>query len=208
MYNVTGKRITRNTQKKVERVFVGTLFTLLLLWYMCIGFSLELNCIALDRNQTRVESDNSKVKVSYINKDDRIYLDDTTSIEGDSVDEYIHVPEGAGTYIIHSEGKTLMTSEVVNSSLLDMGTPFMVIDWAVFILIAIFTVFKVFKKYIMTAIIMFTSSLSYIVLNFYITKMFSSEFPLIIVISARFVLLVGYSLVNMVLEKRNLKIKK
>lgn len=208
MYNVMGKSITREAQKKVEHIFVGTLFTLLFLWYMCIGFSLELNCIALDRNQTRVESDNSKIKVSYINKDDKIYLEDTTNIDGDSVDEYVRVPEGVGTYIIYSEGLTLMTSEVLESSLLDMGTPFMVIDWAVFIFIAIFTVFKVFKKYMMVAVTVFTSSLSYIVLNFYITKMFSSEFPLIIVISARFALLIGYSLVKMVLEKRTSKIKK
>lgn len=60
----------------------------------------------------------------------------------------------------------------------------------------------------MVAITVFTSSLSYIVLNFYITKMFSSEFPLTIVISARFALLIGYSLVKMVLEKRTSKIKK
>lgn len=207
MYTILGRKVTRETQRKIESIYIYILVILILLWYICIGFTLELNCIALDRNATNVSLDKEKVKVSHINKDDKIYLENTESIEGSKISEYVSVPYGVGTYVIESKGKLLMTSEVTKSELMDMGMPFIVIDCVVYVLTIIMVISKRFRNFTALSVSIFTSILSYIILNFYITKMFDCKFSLFIVIFVRFLIVSIIYLTIKVYYIRKRKIK-
>ena len=69
-----------------------------------------------------------------------------------------------------------------------MGMPFIVIDCVVYVLTIIMVISKRFRNFTALSVSIFTSILSYIILNFYITKMFDCKFSLFIVIFVRFLI--------------------
>lgn len=164
---ITRYRVDRKVQVKVEKIYISILVGLLAVWSICLGFRLELNCIALDRNASRIESDTSKIKVSHINKDNKIYLDDTTDIDGDSVSEYAHVPEGVGTYVTYVDGKTVMTVEVSSSELFAMGGLFLMVEWVLFLILFILFCIRYYHGWVLWLLIVSNTILAFIIYSYW-----------------------------------------
>lgn len=191
-------KVNTVVRKRVFNTFIISLSCLCFLWYVLSGLELQFESDILVRNAEMVEKDDEAIKVEHINQDNKIYLEDTTSVEGSQVKQYVHVPQKEGTYFI--KDKKYMSVELTKDESRDMGTKFFILDWAVFFILLLLR--RQYKESKIVRILFFVifwvfSTFSLVVISYWFKYILKSDIdPAIVIVSRFFITSITMSGIN------------
>ena len=103
------KSVKRSTQNKITTIVAWVIAILLYVYWCILAVSLLYQSSLIAYNTDKVLTDDGRVTVEHINKDGRLYLEDTSKVSGDDITEYIRTAVGSGVYYI-SDNK--MSAEI------------------------------------------------------------------------------------------------
>lgn len=124
-------KVKKETSVKFFSIMVSLLVLLSFIWWFLTSLQTQLNCFIVVNNTSLVMEDNTKVKVDYINKDNTLYLDDTSKIDGDTIDEYIATTKGTGTYYIPDNK---MSRELTWNESIEIGKSWMILTVSIYLI--------------------------------------------------------------------------
>ena len=94
------KPVQRTIQNKVTAIVACVIATLLYAYWGILAISLLYQSSIIATNTDKVLSDSSRAAVEHIDKDGDLYLEDTSKVDKDSIEEYIRTAVGSGVYYI------------------------------------------------------------------------------------------------------------
>ena len=181
---------------KIRRIFFVTLCLLIVVCWFLSGINTQYRCVIIVRNTEYVLTDNTKLCIEYINSNNKIFLEDGSSVEGYSVDEYIPVVDGTGIYYIPDN---LMTRELNQSESIGLGRLFTVLCISVFILIHIVS-WKIKKYKLIIVVWLFMCIFIWIIVSYWFENILLSSFPVGIIV---FICFVEYIIYNIIMHSKN-----
>lgn len=132
-------KISRKKQDRFFNIAILILCILIIAYWLLSGIQLQLNSVIIHNNTELVTKDKTKVKVEHINEEGRLYLEDTTIVEDNEVEEYVRTEIGSGTYYL-SNG--VMSAEITKQDALNMAMKFFALDITVFLIFVLLMVWK------------------------------------------------------------------
>ena len=121
--------------------------------------------------------DTSKIKVEHINEDGTVFLEDTTSVEDDTISEYITVKQETGTYYIPNN---MMTRELTADESFDLGQRFIFLSILVYLVFQLLGVNAKGKKSFTILLILgelLAAFFASVVLTYFLDNIVESKFP-------------------------------
>ena len=94
------KPVQRTIQNRVTAVVACVIAILLYAYWGILAISLLYQSSVIATNTDKVLSDSSRVAVEHIDKDGDLYLEDTSKVDKDNIEEYIRTAVGSGVYYI------------------------------------------------------------------------------------------------------------
>ena len=189
---VRNSRIKGTDKIKVSKIFFIIVCLGIVACWTISGLVTQYRCAIVVRNSKYVLSDSSKLAIDYINSNDKIFLEDTSSIDGDSIDEYIPVVKGTGTYYIPDN---LMTRELSSGESAGFGRVYSILCVVVFVLIHI-VLWKIHKHRLFTVFMwVLMSMVMWVVLSYWVESVLLSSFPVGIIVVIGIAEFTVYSLI-------------
>ena len=111
-------KVKSEVQRKIFWFFVISLVVLTYMWYALTAIQDRINCQIVVVNTNKIINDNRFFKVEHIDREDTLYLEDTTKVNDSEVKEYASIKSGSGTY--YMKGKGVMGRELTKSEELDL----------------------------------------------------------------------------------------
>lgn len=182
-------KVSKENQGKIFRALVTILVVLMYIWWITVSLQTQLNSYIITNNTELVYKDNTKVKVDHINEDNTLYLDDTTKIEGDQVDEYIMTARGTGTYYIPDNK---MSRELSWKESIDVGEDWIVLTVSVYIIGILLTINCKGSKWRSIGVVVlefFVSILTMVVGEYYVSNILQKNIPIQEIVLVVYVLL-------------------
>lgn len=171
-------KVSKANQARIFKTLVTFLVVLVYVWWIAISLQTQLNCYIITNNTELVYRDDSKIKVEHINEDNTLYLDDTTKVEGDQVDEYIMTVRGTGTYYIPDNK---MSRELSWEESLDVGEAWIVLTVSVYIIGILLTINCKGSKWKSIGVVVlefFVSILTIVVGEYYVSNILQKNIPI------------------------------
>lgn len=182
-------KVSKENQGKIFRALVTILVVLMYIWWITVSLQTQLNSYIITNNTELVYKDDTKVKVDHINEDNTLYLDDTTKVEGDQVDEYIMTVRGTGTYYIPDNK---MSRELSWEESIDVGEAWIVLTISVYIIGILLTInCKGFKWRSIGVVVLefFVSILTIVVGEYYVSNILQKNIPIQEIVLVVYILL-------------------
>lgn len=182
-------KVSKENQGKIFKALVTILVVLMYIWWITVSLQTQLNSYIITNNTELVYKDDTKVKVDHINKDNTLYLDDTTKIEGDQVDEYIMTVKGTGTYYIPDNK---MSRELSWKESIDVGEAWIVLTVSVYIIGILLTINCKGSKWRSIGVVVlefFVSILTMVVGEYYVSNILQKNIPIQEIVLVVYVLL-------------------
>lgn len=178
-------KVSKKNQSRIFNFFISGICILIGLYWLLCGFTLQINSAIISYNTEKVLNDESKIKVSHINENNKVFLEDGTRLEDSEIQEYIKVKSGSGTYYI-PEG--MMTIEITKKDARELGTSFILMNIVVFIMFICLSVWKHSKLGISIEILVYfiVTFISSVVLKFWCVEIYKTSFPIQWVLYCRF----------------------
>lgn len=182
-------KVSKANQARIFKTLVTFLVVLVYVWWIAISLQTQLNCYIITNNTELVYRDDSKIKVEHINEDNTLYLDDTTKVEGDQVDEYIMTVRGTGTYYIPDNK---MSRELSWEESIDVGEAWIVLTISVYIIGILLTINCKGSKWRSIGVVVlefFVSILTIVVGEYYVSNILQKNIPIQEIVLVVYVLL-------------------
>lgn len=182
-------KVSKENQGKIFRALVTILVVLMYIWWITVSLQTQLNSYIITNNTELVYKDDTKVKVDHINEDNTLYLDDTTKVEGDQVDEYIMTVRGTGTYYIPDNK---MSRELSWEESLDVGEAWIVLTVSVYIIGILLTINCKGSKWKSIGVVVlefFVSILTIVVGEYYVSNILQKNISIQEVVLVVYILL-------------------
>lgn len=182
-------KVSKENQGKIFRALVTILVVLMYIWWITVSLQTQLNSYIITNNTELVYKDDTKVKVDHINEDNTLYLDDTTKVEGDQVDEYIMTVRGTGTYYIPDNK---MSRELSWEESIDVGEAWIVLTVSVYIIGILLTINCKGSKWKSIGVVVlefFVSILTIVVGEYYVSNILQKNIPIQEVVLVVYILL-------------------
>lgn len=182
-------KVSKENQGKIFRALVTILVVLMYIWWITVSLQTQLNSYIITNNTELVYKDDTKVKVDHINEDNTLYLDDTTKVEGDQVDEYIMTVKGTGTYYIPDNK---MSRELSWEESIDVGEAWIVLTISVYIIGILLTINCKGSKWRSIGVVVlefFVSILTIVVGEYYVSNILQKNIPIQEIVLVVYVLL-------------------
>lgn len=123
--SVIKNSITRVFSLKLFRLLIYLLCILTFVWWVLSGIVLMSNTMVLLKNSQLVSEDTSAIRVLNITEKGTLHLENTETIQGTTIKEYIRTCTGIDTYYI-PEGK--MSASLTLSDSVNLGIGFCLIE--------------------------------------------------------------------------------
>ena len=176
-------KLNREKQKKLLATMIGTLSTLIYVWYLLLGAELWVNTAIIESNTKYVAEDSNAILVEHINEDGDLYLSDMSKVKGSDVDTYVRTQIGSGVYYL---GDNRMSAEITREDALRLGKKAIIVDWVVFIMvIALLLSYKKKWFYVLAVVQLVFDLLLY---KYYLLTLVMSAFPVSWCLMGRFLL--------------------
>lgn len=182
-------KVSKANQARIFKTLVTFLVVLVYVWWIAISLQTQLNCYIITNNTELVYRDDSKIKVEHINEDNTLYLDDTTKVEEDQVDEYIMTVRGTGTYYIPDNK---MSRELSWEESIDVGEAWIVLTISVYIigiLLAINCKGSKWRSIGVVVLEFFVSILTIVVGEYYVSNILQKNIPIQEIVLVVYILL-------------------
>lgn len=182
-------KVSKENQGKIFRALITILVVLMYIWWITVSLQTQLNSYIITNNTELVYKDGTKVKVDHINEDNTLYLDDTTKVEGDQVDEYIMTVRGTGTYYIPDNK---MSRELSWEESIDVGEAWIVLTISVYITGILLTINCKGSKWRSIGVVVlefFVSILTIVVGEYYVSNILQKNIPIQEVVLVVYILL-------------------
>lgn len=182
-------KVSKANQARIFKTLVTFLVVLVYVWWIAISLQTQLNCYIITNNTELVYRDDSKIKVEHINEDNTLYLDDTTKVDGDQVDEYIMTARGTGTYYIPDNK---MSRELSWEESIDVGEAWIVLTISVYIIGILLTINCKGSKWRSIGVVVlefFVSILTIVVGEYYVSNILQKNIPIQEIVLVVYVLL-------------------
>lgn len=182
-------KVSKENQGKIFRALVTILVVLMYIWWITVSLQTQLNSYIITNNTELVYKDDTKVKVDHINEDNTLYLDDTTKVEGDQVDEYIMTVRGTGTYYIPDNK---MSRELSWEESIDVGEAWIVLTISVYIIGILLTINCKGSKWRSIGVVVlefFVSILTIVVGEYYVSNILQKNIPIQEIVLVVYILL-------------------
>lgn len=182
-------KVSKANQVRIFKTLVTFLVVLVYVWWIAISLQTQLNCYIITNNTELVYRDDSKIKVEHINEDNTLYLDDTTKVEGDQVDEYIMTVRGTGTYYIPDNK---MSRELSWEESIDVGEAWIVLTVSVYIIGILLTINCKGSKWKSIGVVVlefFVSILTIVVGEYYVSNILQKNIPIQEIVLVVYILL-------------------
>lgn len=182
-------KVSKENQGKIFRSLVTILVVLMYIWWITVSLQTQLNSYIITNNTELVYKDDTKVKVDHINEDNTLYLDDTTKVEGDQVDEYIMTVRGTGTYYIPDNK---MSRELSWEESIDVGEAWIVLTISVYIIGILLTINCKGSKWRSIGVVVlefFVSILTIVVGEYYVSNILQKNIPIQEIVLVVYILL-------------------
>lgn len=182
-------KVSKENQGKIFRALVTILVVLMYIWWITVSLQTQLNSYIITNNTELVYKDDTKVKVDHINEDNTLYLDDTTKVEGDQVDEYIMTVKGTGTYYIPDNK---MSRELSWEESIDVGEAWIVLTISVYIIGILLTINCKGSKWRSIGVVVlefFVSILTIVVGEYYVSNILQKNIPIQEIVLVVYILL-------------------
>lgn len=182
-------KVSKENQGKIFRALVTILVVLMYIWWITVSLQTQLNSYIITNNTELVYKDDTKVKVDHINEDNTLYLDDTTKVEGDRVDEYIMTVRGTGTYYIPDNK---MSRELSWEESIDVGEAWIVLTMSVYIIGILLTINCKGSKWRSIGVVVlefFVSILTIVVGEYYVSNILQKNIPIQEIVLVVYILL-------------------
>lgn len=182
-------KVSKENQGKIFRALVTILVVLMYIWWITVSLQTQLNSYIITNNTELVYKDDTKVKVDHINEDNTLYLDDTTKVEGDQVDEYIMTVKGTGTYYIPDNK---MSRELSWEESIDVGEAWIVLTISVYIIGILLTINCKGSKWKSIGVVVlefFVSILTIVVGEYYVSNILQKNIPIQEIVLVVYILL-------------------
>ena len=170
-------KVSKANQARIFKTLVTFLVVLVYVWWIAISLQTQLNCYIITNNTELVYRDDSKIKVEHINEDNTLYLDDTTKVDGDQVDEYIMTARGTGTYYIPDNK---MSRELTWSESMEVGTSWIalsIIVYTISVLLLISCKGAKLKSFLVDLLMFFVSLVTLVVGEYFISNILQKSIP-------------------------------
>lgn len=170
-------KVSKANQARIFKTLVTFLVVLVYVWWIAISLQTQLNCYIITNNTELVYRDDSKIKVEHINEDNTLYLDDTTKVDGDQVDEYIMTARGTGTYYIPDNK---MSRELTWSESMEVGTSWIalsIIVYTISVLLLINCKGAKLKSFLVDLLMFFVSLVTLVVGEYFISNILQKSIP-------------------------------
>lgn len=170
-------KVSKANQARIFKTLVTFLVVLVYVWWIAISLQTQLNCYIITNNTELVYRDDSKIKVEHINEDNTLYLDDTTKVNGDQVDEYIMTARGTGTYYIPDNK---MSRELTWSESMEVGTSWIalsIIVYTISVLLLISCKGAKLKSFLVDLLMFFVSLVTLVVGEYFISNILQKSIP-------------------------------
>lgn len=170
-------KVSKANQARIFKTLVTFLVVLVYVWWIAISLQTQLNCYIITNNTELVYRDDSKIKVEHINEDNTLYLDDTTKVNGDQVDEYIMTARGTGTYYIPDNK---MSRELTWSESIEVGTSWIalsIIVYTISVLLLISCKGAKLKSFLVDLLMFFVSLVTLVVGEYFISNILQKSIP-------------------------------
>ena len=182
-------KVSKENQGKIFRALITILVVLMYIWWITVSLQTQLNSYIITNNTELVYKDDTKVKVDHINEDNTLYLDDTTKVEGDQVDEYIMTVRGTGTYYIPDNK---MSRELSWEESIDVGEAWIVLTISVYIIGILLTINCKGSKWRSIGVVVlefFVSILTIVVGEYYVSNILQKNIPIQEIVLVVYILL-------------------
>lgn len=182
-------KVSKENQGKIFRALITILVVLMYIWWITVSLQTQLNSYIITNNTELVYKDDTKVKVDHINEDNTLYLDDTTKVEGDQVDEYIMTVRGTGTYYIPDNK---MSRELSWEESIDVGEAWIVLTMSVYIIGILLTINCKGSKWRSIGVVVlefFVSILTIVVGEYYVSNILQKNIPIQEIVLVVYILL-------------------
>lgn len=170
-------KVSKANQARIFKTLVTFLVVLVYVWWIAISLQTQLNCYIITNNTELVYRDDSKIKVEHINEDNILYLDDTTKVDGNQVDEYIMTVRGTGTYYIPDNK---MSRELTWSESMEVGTSWIalsIIVYTISVLLLINCKGAKLKSFLVDLLMFFVSLVTLVVGEYFISNILQKSIP-------------------------------
>ena len=170
-------KVSKANQARIFKTLVTFLVVLVYVWWIAISLQTQLNCYIITNNTELVYRDDSKIKVEHINEDNTLYLDDTTKVDGDQVNEYIMTARGTGTYYIPDNK---MSRELTWSESMEVGTSWIalsIIVYTISVLLLINCKGAKLKSFLVDLLMFFVSLVTLVVGEYFISNILQKSIP-------------------------------
>lgn len=170
-------KVSKANQARIFKTLVTFLVVLVYVWWIAISLQTQLNCYIITNNTELVYRDDSKIKVEHINEDNTLYLDDTTKVDGDQVNEYIMTARGTGTYYIPDNK---MSRELTWSESMEVGTSWIalsIIVYTISVLLLISCKGAKLKSFLVDLLMFFVSLVTLVVGEYFISNILQKSIP-------------------------------
>lgn len=170
-------KVSKANQARIFKTLVTFLVVLVYVWWIAISLQTQLNCYIITNNTELVYRDDSKIKVDHINEDNTLYLDDTTKVDGDQVNEYIMTARGTGTYYIPDNK---MSRELTWSESMEVGTSWIalsIIVYTISVLLLISCKGAKLKSFLVDLLMFFVSLVTLVVGEYFISNILQKSIP-------------------------------
>ena len=187
-------KVSGKSQKKIFGVFVTAICSLVAVYWLLVGVMFQTNNAIIYHNTQKVLNDDSKVRVEHINTDGRIYLEDGSKFEDKTVDQYIRIARGNGTYYVPNG---MMTAEVSKKEALEMSWKFLILSIVMLIMFVCFMIWK-HKRVIhsILEILGFTAVIivSDVIWKFWCVEIYRTTFPIQWVLGSTLIIYAGINI--------------
>lgn len=199
-------KLSKSKQSKVFRFFIIGIYVLFLIYWIVLGLTTQVNSLIIEYNSNKIKEDESKIKISHVNEENNVFLEDGSSYKDESIKEYIKVSKGTGTYFIPNSNNTgIMSVEVCSSEAISIVKGFAIMCVVILIegIVGIFWAGNSFIKRILFLllyiIVLFFSN---IIISYWNSILYKSKFNFNTVFIIGYILIVLSVIIKSVIEKK------